>query len=75
MVVIAKNGSEAAGPWSNDLAAELVLVHELLHTLLLKSTIKFGTSIKAVLSDHGGIGQPAYRNPACIMPGCTGQGH
>jgi hypothetical protein len=36
---------------------------------------EIGTSIRAVLSDHGGIGQPAYRNPACIMPGCTGEGH
>jgi hypothetical protein len=34
-----------------------------------------GTRIKAVLSDHEGIGQPAYRNPACIVPGCTGESH
>jgi len=32
-------------------------------------------SIRAVLSDHEEIGQPAYRNPACIMPGCIGEGH
>jgi hypothetical protein len=24
---------------------------------------------------HEGIGQPAYRNPACIVPGCTGEDH
>jgi hypothetical protein len=32
-----------------------------------------GTRIKAVLSDDEGMGQKAYRNPACIMPGCTGR--
>ena len=33
------------------------------------------TSIKAVLSEHEGMGQNAYRNLACIMPGCTGENH
>ena len=33
------------------------------------------TRIKAVLSDDEGMGQKAYRNPACIMPGCTGEDH
>ena len=36
---------------------------------------KFSTRIKAVLSDDEGMGQKAYRNPACIMPGCTGEDH
>ena len=40
------------------------------------SSTKFTTRIiKAVLSNHEGIGQPAYRNPACIVPGCTGKDH
>jgi hypothetical protein len=34
-----------------------------------------GTRIKAVLSDDEGMGQKAYRNPACIMPVCTGEDH
>jgi hypothetical protein len=33
------------------------------------------TRIKAVLSDDDGMRQKAYRNPACIMPGCTGEDH
>ena len=44
---------------------------------------KFSTRVPGILdkgslellSDHEGIGQPAYRNSACIMPGCTGEGH
>ena len=34
-----------------------------------------GTRIKAVLSDDEGMWEKAYRNPACIMPGCTGEDH
>ena len=34
-----------------------------------------GTCIKAVLSDDEGMGQKAHRNPACIMPRCTGEDH
>jgi hypothetical protein len=33
------------------------------------------TSIKVVLSDDEGMGQKAYRNPACIILGCTGEAH
>ena len=33
------------------------------------------TSIKAVLSDDEGVGQKAYRNPVCIILGCTGEVH
>ena len=36
-----------------------------------------GTSIKAVLSKHEGMGLKAYiyRNPTCIMLECTGEDH
>ena len=37
--------------------------------------VPLGTRIKAVLSKHEGMEQKAYRNPACIMPGCMEEGH
>ena len=44
-------------------------------TVLIFRILIPGTRIKAVLSDDEGMGQKAYRNPACIMPGCTGEDH
>ena len=41
----------------------------------LSTTTINGTCIKAVLSDDEGMGQKAHRNPACIMPRCTGEDH
>ena len=31
--------------------------------------------VKTVLSEHEGMEQKTHRNPACIMLGCTGEGH
>ena len=46
----------------------------LMHSVVYTGS-SVGTSIKAVLSDDEGMGQKAYRNSACIMPGCTGERH
>ena len=42
---------------------------------ITKFSIIYCTRIKAVLSDDEGMGQKAHRNPACIMPRCTGEDH
>jgi hypothetical protein len=43
------------------------------HTACVEA--RYRTVVKAVLSDDEGMGQKAYRTPARITPGCTGESH
>jgi hypothetical protein len=66
---ITKLRSEACWPCSSLKTSIQLCVHTILQVR------HQATCIKAVLSDDEGMGQKAHRNPACIMPRCTGEDH